>query len=109
MNRKFITSKDSDYTLMFDPIQNSNGSLVFLDHKKSIERTIGFTINDKEFSYRAIQDCPNIIADLIDVAVSIYAADRLIQQNQSENQCRICVVIPVRCPDLLNFQETRKN
>lgn len=100
--------KDSDYILVFDAIENSNGSVHFFDREKGIKRTITITINDKEFSYRAIKDFPEIIADLIDVAVAIYASDRLVPQKQSEKQCRIRVVIPVRCPDRLNTERNRE-
>jgi hypothetical protein len=70
------------YTLYFDSICNSNGAVNFIDHFNNDEKTfLDFTVDDREFGYRVQQELPSIIADLIDLAVSIYASDRLVFQN----------------------------
>ncbi|MGB7440708.1 MAG: 7-cyano-7-deazaguanine synthase [Coleofasciculaceae cyanobacterium] len=45
---------------------------------------------------------PSIIADLIDLAVAIHATDRLTIQHLRKEQTRLCVVLPVRHPELLS-------
>lgn len=90
------------YTLCFDSICNSNGTVNFIDHVNNDEKTfLGFTVDDREFGYRVQQELPSIIADLIDLAVSIYASDRLVFQNLRQAQSLIHVVLPVRHPELL--------
>jgi hypothetical protein len=96
---------DRNYTLHFSSICNSNGAVNFIDHSNNDEKTfIGFTLDDREFGYRVQQELPSIIADLIDLAVSIYASDRLVFQNLRQVQSRIHVVLPVRHPELLTAE-----
>lgn len=91
-----------DYTLHFGSVLNSNGSVDFIDHSKSKEVTVGLTVDDQNFQYRVQQEFPSIIADLIDLAVAIHATDRLTFQSLQQEQTHICVVLPVRHPELLN-------
>jgi hypothetical protein len=95
---------NSDYTLHFDSILNSNGKVRFVDRSSNTETTIGITIDDKDFKYRVWQEFPSVIADLIDLAVAIYATDRLISHPLDKEQIRISVVLPVRHPELLNME-----
>ena len=92
----------SDYTLHFESIGNSNGSVRFIDNFRGKESTIGITINDKDFKYRVLQEFPSTVADLIDLAVAIQATDRLVSQPLDKEQSRIFVFLPVRNPELLN-------
>lgn len=93
---------DSDYTLLFDSVINSNGNVRFIDHSRDKESNIGIGVDDSRFGYRVQQEFPSVIADLIDLAVAIHATDRLTFQNLRQEQTRICVVLPVRHPELLN-------
>jgi 7-cyano-7-deazaguanine synthase in queuosine biosynthesis len=93
---------NSVYTLLFDPVMNSNGNVRFIDHSRSKESTIGIAVDDSDFGCRVQQEFPSIIADLIDLAVAIHATDRLTFQNLRKEQTRIYVVLPVRHPELLN-------
>jgi hypothetical protein len=101
MERK-IYSNNIDYTLHFDSIQNSNGLVRLVDHIKEKESRIGLTVDDQDFRFRIQEELPSIIADLIDLAVAIHASDRLVFQHLRREQTRICVVLPVRHPELLN-------
>jgi 7-cyano-7-deazaguanine synthase in queuosine biosynthesis len=93
---------NSDYTLLFDSVMNSNGNVRFIDHSRGKESTIGIGVDDSGFGYLVQQGFPSIIADLIDLAVAIHATDRLTFQNLRKEQTRICVVLPIRHPKLLN-------
>jgi Queuosine biosynthesis protein QueC len=93
---------DSDYTLLFSSVKNSNSNVQFIDRARGRESKIGLTIDDSEFGCRVQQEFPSIIADLIDLAVAIHAADRLTFQNFRQEQTRICVVLPVRHPERLS-------
>lgn len=93
---------DSDYTLLFDPVMNSNGKVLFIDYFRNKASKIGIAVDDSEFGCRVQQEFPSVIADLIDLAVAIHANDRLTLQNLRQDQTRICVVLPVRHPELLS-------
>ncbi len=112
MNHKPLTInsdqiKVNDYTLIFDSVLNSNGNVRFINHIKGKESTVGFIVDDKEFSYRTQVNCPSVIADLIDLAVAIYASDRLVSQDPRQKQSRLCMVLPVRHPELFNAESFR--
>ncbi|EDX75939.1 hypothetical protein MC7420_5373 [Coleofasciculus chthonoplastes PCC 7420] len=111
MMKKHYTH-DSDYTLRFSPVLNSNGCVHFIDHSRNKENTFGLTVDDQEFGYRVQPRFPSVIADLIDLAVAIHASDRLAVQHLRQEQSRIRVVLPVRHPELLNtksFQAKLEN
>lgn len=103
---------DRDYTFHFDSVLGSNSSLRFVDHSQGKESVVGLNIDDHDFRYRVEQEFPSPIADLIDLAVAIHATDRLALQYLRREQTRICVVLPVRHPELMNtstFQEKLEN
>jgi 7-cyano-7-deazaguanine synthase in queuosine biosynthesis len=94
-----------DYRFEFNPISNNNGLISFIDNSQNQEQLIGFNINDKEFGYRVEKEFPSLMADLIDLAVAIYACDRLIplnRHNLNKIQRRLLVTLPVRHPELFN-------
>lgn len=105
-------TQNSDYTLIFSSVSNRNGNVQFINHSRSEENKIGLAVDDSDFGYRVQQEFPSIIADLIDLAVAIHATDRLTSQHLRKEQTRICVVLPVRHPELLSatsFQRKLSN
>ncbi|KAB8329921.1 hypothetical protein SD80_032370 [Scytonema tolypothrichoides VB-61278] len=97
----------SDYTLHFEPIVNSNGSVRFIDHSRCNDLTVGINVDDTEFQYRVKAEFPAIVADLVDLAVAIHTSDRLAPQNLSGRQRRLHVILPVRHPELLSAEAFR--
>jgi 7-cyano-7-deazaguanine synthase in queuosine biosynthesis len=93
------SSEYKNYSFYFNPISNKNGTVRFIDHSKREEINIGVSINDKEltqfFQY-------SVITDIIDLAVAIYASDRLAPQDLRHRQRRLFVSLPVRHPELLS-------
>lgn len=103
---------DSEYTLRFSPVLNSNGFVRFIDHSTDKESIIGLTVDDREFGCRVQRQFPSVVADLIDLAVAIHASDRLAVQHLHRQQSHIRVMLPVRHPELLNsgsFQAKLEN
>ncbi len=96
------SSRTRDYTLHFGSVMNSNGNIQVIDHVRDKESNVGLTVDDSGLRCRVQQQFPSIIADLIDLAVAIHATDRLVIQNLRQEQTRICVVLPVRHPELLS-------
>ena len=107
MNHKPSISQEpyeSDYILYFDSVLNRHGSVNFIDRIQGTEQTIGINIDDQVFEYRVQAEFPPIIADLIDLAVAIYASDRLSPHNLRQQQRRLHVVLPVRNPELMSAE-----
>jgi hypothetical protein len=99
-----ICTHDSDYTLDFGSGLNSNGCIQFTDRAANKESLIEIAVDDREFQCRVKQEFPSVVADLIDLAVAIHAADRLAFQNLRQAQTRIHIVLPVRHPEIMNTE-----
>lgn len=93
---------DKDYTFIFGPIENGNGSVRVIEHNSGLEDHIGINIFDQDFQYRSWHKFPTVVADLIDLAVGIHASDRLALQSIRYEQTRIHVTLPVRVPEVMN-------
>lgn len=96
------TSLANDYTLIFSAVQNDNGFVRFINETNGEEEKIGISIDDHDFQCRTQKVLPPIVADLVDIAVSIHTTDRLTEQPSDKNQTRIRVILPVRNPEVLN-------
>ena len=97
----------SDYTLHFEPVSNSNGSVRFIDRSQGKELTVGINVDDEAFGYRVQAEFPAIIADLVDLAVAIHASDQLAPQHLGGKPRRLKVSLPVRNPELLSDEPFR--
>lgn len=100
MERQSI--QGSEFTLLFESVMHSGGNIYLRDHSRNRESNVRITVDDSAFSYRIQKEFPSIIADLIDLAVAVHAADRLTFQSLRQQQTRIHVVLPVRHPEILN-------
>jgi len=107
IEQKLHNCDHSNYTLLFEPVSNSNGSVRFIDHSQGKELTVGINVDDKAFGYRVQAEFPAIVADLVDLAVAIHASDRLAPHNLREKKRRLFVVLPVRHPELLSAEPFR--
>jgi hypothetical protein len=96
------SAQGSDFTLLFKSVMSNGGNICLHDHSKNKESNVRIAVDDSAFSYRIQKEFPSIIADLIDLAVSIHAADRLTFQSLRQQQTRIHVVLPIRHPEILN-------
>lgn len=101
-NKSSFSSRN--YTLDFGAGINNDGSVRLTDHKKNIESDIEISIDDQAFQYRVTQEFPSVVADLIDLATAIHISDRLSFQDLRHQQTSICVVLPVRNPEILSTQ-----
>ncbi|WP_309735186.1 hypothetical protein [Chamaesiphon sp. OTE_75_metabat_556] len=99
-----IRTQDSDYTLDFGSGLNSNGRIQFTDRATKKESYVEIALDDREFKLRSKQEFPSVVADLMDLAVAIHAADRLAFQNLRQAQTRIHVILPVRHPEIMNTE-----
>ena len=102
INDNLFNQNFRDYTFDFQPVLRRNGAVNFIDHLYNQEHLIGFNVNDEAFTYRVEKQFPSIIADLIDLAVSIYASDRLAFHDLDKTQRRLHVILPLRHPESFN-------
>ena len=100
MERQSI--QGSEFTLLFESVMSSGGNICLYDHSRNKESNVRIAVDDSAFSCRIQKEFPSIIADLIDLAVAIHAADRLTFQSLRQQQTQIHVVLPVRHPEILN-------
>ncbi len=107
IDQKLHNGDHSNYTLLFEPVSNSNGSVRFIDHSQGKELTVGINVDDEAFGYRVQVEFPAIIADIVDLAVAIHASDRLAPHHLRKKKRRLYVVIPVRHPELLSAEPFR--
>ncbi|NJK29339.1 MAG: hypothetical protein HC940_03875 [Acaryochloris sp. SU_5_25] len=98
-----------DFTLLFESVMSNGGNIYLYDHSRNRESNIRIAVDDSEFSCRVQKEFPSVIADLIDLAIAIHAADRLTFQSLRQQQNRIHVVLPVRHPEILNKSSFQDN
>ncbi|OUC12360.1 MAG: hypothetical protein B0A82_23080 [Alkalinema sp. CACIAM 70d] len=96
------SKQTSDFTLLFESVMSSGGNICLYDHSRNKESNVRIAVDDSAFSCRIQKEFPSIIADLIDLAVAIHAADRLTFQSLRQQQTQIHVVLPIRHPEILN-------
>ena len=106
--RKSNDSNYNNYTLHFQAVSNSDGTVLFTNHSADKKVTVGINVEDTEFKYRVKGEFPAIVADIVDLAVAIHTSDRLAPQNLTGKQRRFYIVLPVRHPELLNAEPFRK-
>jgi Queuosine biosynthesis protein QueC len=102
-----IYTSDSDYTLDFGSGLNTNSCIQFTDRAANKQSSIEIAVDDREFQCRVKQEFPSVVADLIDLAVAIHAADRLAFQDLRQEQTRIHVLLPMRHPEIMNTESFR--
>ncbi|NJL00570.1 MAG: hypothetical protein HC910_08375 [Spirulinaceae cyanobacterium SM2_1_0] len=96
------STQTPDFTLLFESVMNSGGNICLHDYSGNTESNVRIAVDDSEFSYRTQKEFPSIVADIIDLAVAIHAADRLISQSLRQQQTKIHIVLPIRHPEILN-------
>jgi 7-cyano-7-deazaguanine synthase in queuosine biosynthesis len=89
------------YTLVFDSDSNQNLNIHFQDHTHPQSgRRLTLNIDDSVLRARRSSEYPEIVADIVDLAGAIYAADRISVPHESDKFRSLRVVLPVRCPDI---------
>ncbi len=95
-----------DYTYEFDGISDrlTNSPLRIHNHRDGLQRDILVAVDDSDFLDIRGRQVPSHIADLIDLAVAIYEADRWSKRREDE-PCKILVRLPVRHPEVFRSAE----
>jgi hypothetical protein len=89
-----------DYTYIFGALSDTLRAVTRLcgNTAANVVSTCQVAIDDSQLL--ALRQVPEEVADLIDLAVSVYVVDRLSIRNPQRLR-RLRVVVPVRHPDLL--------
>lgn len=89
-----------DYTYEFSDISQERNRLTMTNHSTQSVNYPKVVIKDFWFNYRKRKRFSGLVADFVDLAVAVYVADRL-SKHPDNQQCRIHVILPVRCPGIL--------
>ncbi len=84
-----------DYTFLFESIQNRSTQVTLLTHQQNKKDSFTVSINDKSLLINGLPTVPSISADLLDLAIAVHAADRLIKRN-TNTPLSFRVKLPVR-------------
>lgn len=90
-----------DYTYTFSSIREKASYVQVDNHWQNTKYRSQIAVKDRQFLSVGYHRVPAEIADLIDIAVAVYTADRL-SKRQGEQPCRIQLVIPIRCFELFS-------
>lgn len=96
----------ADYTYIFDDLSDTPRSVKCLSGNTAthVISTCKIIIDDSQLL--SLRRLPEAVADLIDMAVSVYAADRLsIRKASRSRRIRIHVIVPVRRPEILGSSQ----
>lgn len=99
---KHLGSQATKHILLFEPLQGNSSIIRLLNQETGHKSTVRIGIDDHDFKHRIQQEFPSVIADVIDLAVAIHAADQLTIQDPMQPQIQVKVVLPIRHPELLN-------
>ena len=94
-----MKTTEFDYTFAFVPIQNKSTQVTLLTHREDKRDYFTISIDDSALSINGLPTVPSICADLLDLAIAIHVADRLIRR-QKDVSLSFQVVLPVRNYDV---------
>jgi hypothetical protein len=92
---------EPDYTYEFSDIKERQSSVHATIHRTGEKRDFTVCVKDEEFARYRRHDVSLILADLIDIAIAVHAADRM-SKRKSDIQCNINISLPVRHPEVFN-------
>ena len=94
----------ADYTYVFDDLSDTLRAVQLLggNTAANVVSTCKVVVDDSQLL--SLRRVPEEIADLIDLAVSVYVADRLSIRKAQQSR-RIQVVVPVRHPEILGSSQ----
>ncbi len=90
-----------DYTYLFHSITEKQNRVDVTVHRTGDKHSVSLAANDSQFIDRCSAYLPSRLADLIDIAAAVFAADRLTVRH-GEIRCGIEIILPVRDPDYYN-------
>lgn len=96
-----LMGKQMDYRYIFSDFTDDFGHVRVINHRIGREYQILARIDDTHITQTDRGYLPSLLADLIDLAASIYVTDWLLPKKQNES-CDICVELPVRNFDLFS-------
>lgn len=96
------------FVCRFEPINNYQW-LVHIGTSPDTEHlTFKLGLFDNDLLRRDLAQISPIAIDLMELATVVYAVDRGVEPNEMSH-CRVLVIVPVRCPELLSQQNVHDN
>jgi hypothetical protein len=92
--------EERTYAFEFAPVaERAATARLVCSAEPGAERPFGVSLDDTELARLALAAVPPAAADLLDLAVAVYAADRLAPYHLSRGYRRVRVRLPLRDPD----------
>jgi hypothetical protein len=98
---------EPDYTYEFSDIGERQSYVKVTIHRTGEERTFTICVDDEDLARCRRRDVSQKLADLMDIAVAVYAADRT-SKREPDIQCNIKINLPVRHPEVFNNPDILK-
>lgn len=97
-----------NYSYIFEDIGNpANPGLVHaVKHHADRHADVIVAVNDAQLLHRSLPNMPPHVADCVDVAFAVYAAD-LLSRHRRATRSHIYVELPVRHPEVWEAEDTR--
>ncbi len=92
------------YIYCFDAITDKPSKVQFTNPYTYNTHSLHIAVNDSQFLFKRHHQMPPEIADLVDIAVAVYVADRL-SIPKSGMQRNIHIVLPVRHPEIFGSSQ----
>ncbi|HEV7253074.1 MAG TPA: hypothetical protein VGN97_08230 [Mesorhizobium sp.] len=96
------------------PAKHVHAKPIELDIARRAHRGARVDFKTSRLSARLVDDLPDVLADVVELAVYVYSADRLTKRGSSSSagigsewQRQFCFVVPVRRPDLWKRVEVK--
>lgn len=96
--------KNAVYHCIFNDIDSKPKTVRVVSTNRDSEQLVRIAVNDDAFLYRRHSRMEPIFADLVDIAIAVYIADRLCLSRQNNQRRSIHVHVPLRHPEI--FEQT---
>jgi hypothetical protein len=102
LGRNVGNSVDSfDYQFIFSDIVDGFSRLEMFERGTFQPKVLKVGVDDSQLRYLEQKCLPSVLADLIDLALAIYVADKLSLPKKTRS-IKVGIVLPVRHPEILN-------
>jgi Queuosine biosynthesis protein QueC len=100
-----MQAREARYIYIFDDIGSEPGNVRIVSPYHAEMNQIQIAVNDNQFLYRRHTRMDPHLADLVDIAVAVYVADRLSIRRHEHKQRSLYLHLPLRHPEIFERDE----
>jgi Queuosine biosynthesis protein QueC len=90
-----------DFRFQFEEVSLGFSQVLVTDYKNSETQRYQVFVDDRNMGIRLIPQFPARVSDLIDLAIAVFATDRILKPDMKQ-RLRIHVILPVTDPELMS-------